>query len=304
MHVSQRQLRIFLAVVAEHSFSGAARALSLHQPAVSAAIRDLEAELGTALFDRTSRRVTPTAAGRLLAEGVGDAFGRLAASLAAVEDLAAQRAGSVTLGAPPLLAATLAPTLLARFAAHRPGIALRLREATTGALAAGLARGEIDLAIGTFPEEDGHRPSRSGPLRIETVGGDHLVLVAAPGHPLAARGAVAWADLAGAALVSLGPESGVRALIDREAASAGVALSHHMEVSQMASVVGLVAAGLGAGVLPSYAVRGASGVVHRPLEQPRVARPIHLARAGDRSLSPAAGAFAALIRNDLGSLIG
>lgn len=282
-----RQLRAFVLVAEQGSFTAAARVLNLAQPAVSTVIRDLEIRLGTPLFDRTTRQVELTAAGAILLEGARRALAELDGTAARIDDLVARRSGRVAVGAPPLLSVVWLPDLLTTFRAHFPGIAISLIDAPTDRLIAALQTGEIDLAVGTFPA--------GADLVLEEVAADHLVALVPEGHALAALEAVPWTALDGVPLIALSTASGVRALVDRSARQAGVTLTLSLEVAQMATAVALVTAGFGISVLPSYAVRLEGRVQARPMRDPAVRRPIQMARPTGRSDTPAAAAFIDLI---------
>jgi DNA-binding transcriptional LysR family regulator len=142
-----RQLRYFVAVAEERSFTRAAERLHIAPSPLSAAIRRLERELGTPLFTRTTRSVRLTAAGeRLLAAG--------APALAAVETAFAEAVqagrgvlGTLRLGASPAARYDVRPALLAQLRERHPGIEVEVSEATSDALRRELQDGRLDAAI-------------------------------------------------------------------------------------------------------------------------------------------------------------
>jgi len=147
-----RHLRYFVAVAEELSFSRAADRLHMAASPLSQAIRQLEAELGVELFERTTRSVALTAAGaRLLGEGV--------AALQAVDAAFANAAragrgvlGTLRLGSSPAARHELRPALLGRLREAHPGIAVDASEATTGNLCRELLSHRIDVALGFCTE--------------------------------------------------------------------------------------------------------------------------------------------------------
>jgi DNA-binding transcriptional LysR family regulator len=173
-----RHLRYFVAVAEELSFTRAAERLHMAASPLSAAIRQLEDELGVALFERTTRRVELTEAGRrLLADGP--------AALAAVDAAfgAAVRAGrgvtgTLRFGVSPAGRHELRAGLLARLRERHPGIEVEVSEATTGALCRELLGRRLDVAM-TFCTEP-----TPGLVR-RTVALEALVVLLRPGHPLA-----------------------------------------------------------------------------------------------------------------------
>jgi DNA-binding transcriptional LysR family regulator len=194
-----RHLRYFVAVAQELSFSRAADRLHMAQSPLSAAIRQLERELGVRLFERTTRSVRLTAAGeRLLERGVP--------ALAAVEDALADAAragrgvvGTLRLGCSPAARHELRPALLARVRAELPDVAVEVSEATSGALRRELLGGRLDAAL-VFCAEPTPGVAR------QVVSNDALHVLMRASHPLAARADVTLAELARGRFVIPGEE--------------------------------------------------------------------------------------------------
>ena len=152
MGMEPRQLAAFLAVAEAHHFGRAAERLGVAQPAVSQAIRRLEADLGVELFVRTTRSVALTEAGRrLLADGT--------AALLAVEEAFANAAhaghgvlGTLRLGCTPAARHGIRPAIVAALRERHPGIAVDASEATTGNLCRELLGHRLDAAVGFCSE--------------------------------------------------------------------------------------------------------------------------------------------------------
>ncbi|MGI5125183.1 LysR family transcriptional regulator [Pseudonocardia sp. CA-107938] len=200
-----RQLRVFEAVLRHGSVTEAAVALGLAPSSVSAQIRALEAGLGTALFERAARGMTPTAAGERLRPWAR----RL---LTDAEQAAAATRGAATavrLGALETIAAACVPAVLHRLGARRPDVAVHVhaearRDVLLGDLAAGALDAVLLLDSGTALGELGFGVPAE-PLAFIDVDAVPLVLVAAPGHPAAARDHLAPDDLAGEKLLVNAP---------------------------------------------------------------------------------------------------
>jgi DNA-binding transcriptional LysR family regulator len=294
MNITFRQLRAAAAVADKGSFTRAADSLHLTQSACSGLVRDLETELGVRLFDRTTRRVALTAAGREFLAAARRTLGDLEDAVGDVQALAARQRGRVTVAAPPLLAATVLPRAIAGFRAAHPDIQVVLQDVPTDEIVTRIRSGGADLGIGTFdPAEDG--------VAQTLLARDRLRLFCPPDHALATRKPVPWRALQGETLVGLVRASDVRRLTEEALGRAGLVARPAYEVTQMATAIALVDAGAGLAVLPAYAERYTRlfNVVSRPLVSPVVPRDISLLAAQDRSLSPAAEGFAEALRRVL-----
>lgn len=187
-------LKIFLAVAHERSFSRAAAKVHRTQPAVSQAVRRLEADLGEQLFDRSSKTGTLTEAGRML-QNYGHRLVRLAEETeSAVRDLRDLRRGRVLIGANEAAVHTLLP-LIARFRQRYPDISADVRRVPARQIAVEVQQGSLDFGALTF------RPSEGGLLEVP-VGSDELVLLVPPSHALADRRQVLMDDVASEAVVA------------------------------------------------------------------------------------------------------
>ncbi|GGL77428.1 LysR family transcriptional regulator [Streptomyces fumigatiscleroticus] len=202
--VHVRDLRYFLAVAEELHFTRAAERLYVSQPALSKQIRALERQLGAELFRRESRGVALTEAGAALlphARRVVDAW---AEGAAAVEAARAARRGTLVVGMSTSPGrGGLLPAIRSRFTAAHPEAVLRLRQLSWQDPTAGLADGETDIAFVWLPLPDAGRYAW-------TVVAEEPRLVALPDtHPLAAREALDFADLADEPFLALPPDAGV-----------------------------------------------------------------------------------------------
>jgi DNA-binding transcriptional LysR family regulator len=196
-----RQLRYFMAVAEELNFTRAAERLHMAQPPLSAAIRRLEDQLGVELFERTTREVRLTAAGRLLVERAGQLLEEADRVFAAVREVERAPVGRVALGVSPPARFGIGPQLLAACASDSPGVMLYPREDTTGVLLRELRAGRLDLVVGfCAPSDDA--------LDRERLRDQPAVLHVHASHPLASRESIALGDLSDETLiVAGGPES-------------------------------------------------------------------------------------------------
>jgi DNA-binding transcriptional LysR family regulator len=275
MDATPRMLRAFLAVAGAGGFTAAAREMGLAQSAVSELVAALEQALSTRLLARSTRRVTLTAAGEAFAPRAAAILADLDAAARAARRVAEGEALATTLATTPLLAAALVPAALRRFALALPGGRATLVEAPATRIPDLVRAGAVTLGLGTFPAE-----ALEG-LAVERLFTDRLALFCPAGHRLAARRRVAWRELDGEPWVGLDASSALRGLTEAARLAAGLAAVPPVQaVSQIATVLALVEAGLGVAVLPQAgALLGPRrGVATRPLDGPVVSRDVVLIR--------------------------
>jgi len=292
--VTLRQMRAFLTIVRLGSFTGAARQLHLTQPALTVQLRQLEQALGVRLLDRTTRTATPTRIGAEFARALAPLLAELDTVLERVQDHAALRTGRVDLATLPSLASTVLPEVIARLRVSSPGLRVRMREAVTGPVGEMVRAGLVDFGIGGSVKEDGE-------LEVQHLFDDPLLLIFPREHPLAARRSVTLHQLLEVPLLLPEPNSGIRHAVDHAFAAAGLPMEPAQEAVSTGTLVGMVRAGLGLGVLPSTAVemQVIPDLRALPIGDPPLTRPIALVRRAGRSLSPAAEAFLATLRECL-----
>ena len=281
-----RQLAYFDAVARHGSFTKAARRLHVAQPAVSAQIRRLEAELGTTLLERTTRRVALTHAGELFLARARQALSQLDGARADLAELSAVLRGQVRIGATQVLGALDLPAALAQFRRRYPGVCLALHSGLIAKLLRLLDAGDVDLVVGPV-HDDLPAAFAARPLAAES-----MVLVTPPGHRLAAQRGATLAAAGDEPFVCLASDSRLHTILTEAAAAEGFAPRIEFETYSPASIRELVAAGLGVALLARSAAEGpgpAVGVCElaRPPEHP----PIGLIRSRARPLTPAARAF-------------
>jgi DNA-binding transcriptional LysR family regulator len=293
-NVSLKQLRGFVVVAEEGSFTRAAQQLFLSQSALSALVRGLEDELGLRLFDRTTRRLELTEAGQEFKGVVQRALADLEGAANDLRDAAQRRRGRVRLGTTPLLASTLVPPLMQGFSARYPDIELSLLDASTDVLLASLRRGELDLALSTFERSEAD-------MQATALLSDPMVAVCPRGHPLAGVAVLTWRDLLDQPLLLLREGSGLRALVDRCFETLGVQPRPAQQVTHVATAMAMAASGMGVAILPAYALRVShfGNLVGVALTEPALSREISLVHLRERSLTAAAQAMSEHLREHL-----
>lgn len=292
MNLTLRHLRGFVAVAETGSFSAAARRLHLTQSALSMLVRALESDMGLALFERTTRQVKLTDAGRDFFPLAEKLLVDLHLAVAQTRARAAQTRGRLVIAVTPTYATTLLPPLLARYQREHPGVQLVLRDDGTPAHIQRLVEeGEADLGISPINR------AQSELLVLEVLMDDALVLACPVGHALARGTCVRWSDLTGHFLIGFASDNAVQMVVNTTADALGLSLPLHCQVSSIATAVALVEAGMGISVLPSYirTVGGARRLETRPLVDPMVKRELCLLTLRDRAMPLAAQAFADLL---------
>ncbi len=247
-----RQLEHFVAVAQECHFTRAAKRLHIAQSGLSASIRSLERELGAPLFLRSTRHVQLTPAGQAL---LGEALRALSASNAAKDAVAAVQGllrGRLSIGSLQCLHAVHLPTLLAGFLSEHPGLEIRLRQGGSDELIELVRTGRLDIAFVSRPA-----PARCPEdVVIQALDSEPLALACALDHPLAGFAQAKPADLADEQFVDFPPDWGTRDLADRVLTAAGIERRVALEVTDVHSLLDLVACGLGVALVPrSYSVK-------------------------------------------------
>jgi DNA-binding transcriptional LysR family regulator len=240
-----RQLNALLAVADQGSFTAAADALATVQSNVSAHIARLEREVGAVLVDRST--------GQLTEEGgaVAARARRVSVELEAVlGDLAALRdevAGTVRIGMVGTTARWLAPHLLETAASRHPKLYLVVVDGISTSLEPQLATGQLDLAVV-------NPPAPSADLSFTPLFEEDLVLVVRATDPLAKRGRLELAELAGLELLLPLPGTSFRDELDQAARPQGITLTPRAELDGVRLIASLTFDGHGPAILPATAV--------------------------------------------------
>lgn len=276
-----RQLRAFLAVASHRHFRRAADALHLTQPAVSRLIADLEAELDVRLFDRSTREVVPTEAGRYLEQAVSRVLDELDGVLSHARTQADPLRGRVRIAAVPTLSAGIVPACIARCAREHPSLEIILRDQNQADVLDAVRGGEVDFGLTV-------EPATVEEFDAETLMRDPFRMVCRADHALAGRKTVSWDALGREALILLDHASGSRRLIDAAFAARDIPMHVTLEVGHPHTAFRMVEAGLGITVTPALSLDAIRpGLIAIPLT-PEVTREVTLLRRRARSLSPPA----------------
>jgi LysR family nitrogen assimilation transcriptional regulator len=290
-----RQIRYFIHVASLRSFTKAARALNVAQPALSRHIQSLEDELRTQLLFRTTRGVVPTDAGVALLR-MGESL------LAFVEQMREEvsraadvPSGAVIVGMPQSISPALAPLVMEECRARLPMVRLRVTEGLSIFLEEWLNVAKIDIALMT-------NPGKILTLHTSLVASEHMVLVGSAGNMLASQESIALADIAKLPLLIA---HGFRRLVDQWTEPRGIKLDYVMELDSITIIKEMIKRGFGYSILPYATVHAEafSGDLDvMPIVDPVVTRDLVVAVNARRPLSAAVKAVCDVIVEKLGEI--
>lgn len=283
MNVTLRQLRAFIAVAEVGHFTRAAETLDLSQSSVSSLVRELEENLQLRLFDRHTRMLRLTAAGAEILPLARKAVADLDSVVGSSRQLANLGRGRVSVAAATVQAALLMPRFIQLFNQRHPGVQVILRDVAQHEVGEMVRAGAVDFGLGTASDT-------RHDLAAQTFSAELFCAVLRPEHALHRKREVTWKDLADYPLI--GPPSGnpLREQLDFALAREGISLVRQYEVFLPLTIVGMVAGGLGVGVVTTALAPlvQSLGLVMKKLSAPAVRHEVSLITHPERSLSPAA----------------
>jgi DNA-binding transcriptional LysR family regulator len=248
--LSLQQIRCFCATLELGSFTAAAEALRVSQPAVAEQIRKLERALGADLFVRVGRGIVPTDAGRAFAEHAARSLRAVEDAAGSVGDLTDLRTGTVAIGSFGEPSAWRVDDLVAGFLHRHPHVSVRLVGSNSSVAADRVRRGELEAGIVVLPIDDDK-------LDVRPIVRDEVLYVTA--HPERTRKLATIERLAATPLVFYDAESAdedpIRRQLAERAQALGVRLQPKVEVDLKDIALRLVAAGIGDTYLPSAYTR-------------------------------------------------
>lgn len=298
--MADRRLQVFHAVAKQRSFTRAAEALFMTQPAVTFQIRQLEEQYRTRLFERRTGDVALTPAGELVfsyAERILALNDELDTRLA---ELSGEVSGQLLIGASTTIGETLLPQLLGEFDALYPRVRARLIVGNSETIASRVAERTVD--IGAIDVE-----SALPGLDSTACGEEELIVICAPDHPLAKSSRVSPRTLVGYEYISREPGSGTRACIEayfRESRFSVEDLKTQMELGSPESLKRVVASGLGFGIVARAAceIECRLGTLVAIQLNPVLRRSLFLIQSADRFRSRLVTTFFEFARRRLGEM--
>jgi DNA-binding transcriptional LysR family regulator len=283
------QLYIFYAVATHHSFSRAAEALDITQPAVSIQIQELEKSLGATLFHRRSRGLRLTEVGETVMTYSQQIFSLSSKLLETIQELHGLQLGRLTLGASTTPGEFVLPLAVGQFRRSHPGIQVELSLANTRSIVQRILNHEIDLGmVGDWPQQ------QSEELELTNYLNDEIVLVAAPDHPVAKLRPLSLEQVIGHGLIVREEGSATRSTAERCFTDLGVTPVVALSLGSNQAVKQAAVAGGGIGVISRLGITAevrAGMLTILQVENWDCRRPLILVRPKDRYLSPAQRAF-------------
>jgi DNA-binding transcriptional LysR family regulator len=292
MLINLHQLQIFQAVAVHRSYTRAAEALYLSQPAVSLQVRALEKTIGLPLFEKSGRTLRLTDAGRELLTYSDRIFALLDETKLVLEELSGARRGMVKVAASTTAGIYVVPTALGAFHRQNPDVKLTLDVVNRITVQEHLLNDEIDLAVMGLIE-DTHE------LDVERFLPNELVVIAPPHHRLAGRADIPLEELVEETLLLREAGSGTRTDVERMFSARDIPLQIGMELRSSGAIKQAVAAGLGVSVMPESALElelKAERLITLDVEGFPVHRYWYLVRRAGRHLSAAADALWSFLR--------
>jgi LysR family cyn operon transcriptional activator len=245
--IELRHVRYFLALAEARSFTQAAARLNVTQPTLSHQIKRLETAIGAVLFERRSKDVELTQAGRLFRPFCDRVVKEIELGTLALSELEGLMRGTLRMGVSHSFSSSMLPNTMVEFASRYPGVKVVARVVPREVMEQVLVAGELDLAVAYVSED-------SEQIVAETLAEEQLVLVVGPDHPWAGRKSVPMRALADIPLVLLTPEFAARQFVDRHFAQAERDANIVLEMNAIEPIISTVRISQFATVLSDGAV--------------------------------------------------
>lgn len=293
-NLTLKQFQAVAAIARLKTVTAAAKELNVTPAALTSRLKQLEDEAGLLLFDRTSKGLRPTDAGKAILWAMDSISVTLDACTARIEALKGLSGGHVSVGVVST-AKYFAPYASAAFLRDHPGVALNLLVGNRGATVASLRDYEVDLAIMG-------RPPADLSVQAQAFGEHPLVVIAAPDHPLAGRSGLKKADLVKEAFLVREDGSGTRTVFEEFIAGLEIRRPRvGIEVGSNETIKQAVMAGLGLALISAHTVAAeieSCRLTVLDIEGLPIRRQWFVVRRADKALGPAADAFWSFLKEE------
>lgn len=281
MKINLKLLGTFLSVARTASFRTTAQEQNLSLPAISMQIKQLEAQLGVALFQRTTRKVELTPEGEQLMISGRKAMAEIESGLALIQSAANVQQGHLSFACVPTVASTRLPQILTAFAKKFPGIHVHVRELANKELLEAVRRREVDFGIGTVPD-------RHVDLDFAELFVDEYCALLPSWYPDKGRAGISLRELAKSPLLKLSGSTAFRDHVDDALRASGLPVDTNYEFVHVNTLVAMAEAGLGVALLPRVALPRHVGLKVVRVTAPVLSRTIAIVTIRGHTLSPAA----------------
>lgn len=284
------QVIAFNTVARTGSFATAAIELHISQPALSIAIKKLEASVGGKLLDRTTRTVALSPEGKAFYPIAKRLVSDWEQSLQDVRNHFALRRGKLEIAAIPTYTSNLLPAILAKFHQKHPDINITLHDVIAENIVNMVREGRCELGVTFYPED-------APDLNFQPLFDDKFIAILPPNHSLLNKQHLQWCDLLLHPHISLQKPAGTRAFIDKRLAEKGLVLTPAFESHQLVNIGRMVREGLGLSVVPHTSKKQMTemGLVCREITAPVITHQLGIVTRRKQTLSAAAQAMKSLI---------
>lgn len=297
MDFTSRQLRAFHLVAQNRNFARAAEALFITPSGLSVLIRELERQLGFRIFDRTTRQVSLTAQGSELLAVTRPAMNAIEEGMSRIEQAAKKKNRRISIGTTPWFAAHVLPPAIKEFRDRHSDLEVQLFDGNLRAIVRRVEANKLDFAVGIFDRMPGIK--RVPFFRFS------LVLARPEDGQLIRQDSRPWSELEGETLISLTRDYPHEQLIHKQLARLKIACKRGQIVNLLDTQIGLVEAGLGTAIIPSFGVLASR---HRKVRitqlDPAVTLDFHEISSRGRKLSPEAIEFGAFLKTYISRRVG
>ncbi|HYG43788.1 MAG TPA: LysR substrate-binding domain-containing protein [Bordetella sp.] len=287
--INFKLLSAFMAVAEHASFRKAAEQTFVSLPAISMQIKQLETQLGVALFQRTTRHVELTPEGEELLISARKALAELDGGLTRIQQAANAQQGNLAFACVPTVAGTRLPSVLTEYARLYPGISVRVRELSHHDLLEAVRRREVDFGIGPVEEKRTELDFR--PLFL-----DEYCALLPRGYRHNGRKTISLRELTRLRLLTLAPNSLFRNHLEDALRANGIDADLSYEFTHASTLIAMVEAGLGAGILPRIAIPSSTALTPVRIARPSLRRTIAVITIKGYTLSPAGGRLVQILQ--------
>ena len=281
MNINFKLLGVFLSVAENASFRKAADQTNRSMPAVSMQIKQLEAQVGVALFQRTTRKVSLTDEGEKLLISARKALAELENGLSQIQHSIDLQHGRLSFACVPTVASTRLPLILTTFAKKYPGITVHVRELANLELLDCVRRREVDFGIGPMPENKGE-------LDFLPIFVDEYCAMLPKGYQDKGRAGISLRELCTLPLLMLSDASTFRAHVEKALSASGLEAKSNYEFAHVNTLIAMAEAGLGVALLPRVAIPRKTQLEVVRVVNPALSRTIAIATIRGHTLSPSA----------------